>query len=610
MNVLSQGTVLSNRYEIKEHIGGGGMGQVYLALDLRLANYVAIKNMYLSSELNQAHTDEEAKKKDTNSKRAFEREAKLLSRLRHPALPLVTDYFTEENNHYLVMDYIKGSDLWQMMCKNQEFTIEEILDYADQLLEVLDYLHTSQEEPIVHRDIKPQNIKPNENGKLMLLDFGCAKANFHTLTTPATGGSVFGATPQYAPLEQLLQLINEQDKEFFAAYNQENLSQLLEQGTDCRSDIYSLGAMLYHLLTKQPPLTSVYRAALVWAGKPDILKPANTINPKIPAEISHILHWAMALDPKQRPQTAKAMRKALADARNLSNQQIVANNLTNDETTDIKPEKDKQDTRENDESENDKEARLLHEAIKRKNLERLQNQSLSGLTDQGENQQTVKPYKTSVFDTIQYTIKTVEAKPSSNKIPSFTVTNPPKQRNFKKIGLAMFTGILLLAIVTSAVLLVRKAISNNAVNNIEDQNQQVNSTPLPSPDSELTNQNQNSNTNTQITPTPTPRSTPSPTPTPTPTLTPNPYLHELINTESLKARADGLAVEVMNAPGSKGVITVVSGTQSNPRFIERVRNFLRDYMFRTMNRDPKLFIIQIRQGEDVGYSVDFQKRSD
>ena len=139
--MLSEGTVLQSRYRIVRQLGQGGMGAVYEAVDERLDTIVALKETLF--------TDEKLRKQ-------FEREARLLARLHHPALPRVSDHFNESEGQFLVMQFIAGDDLAEMLTqRNAPFPQDEVLRWADQLCDALDYLHT-QEPQIIHRDIKPE----------------------------------------------------------------------------------------------------------------------------------------------------------------------------------------------------------------------------------------------------------------------------------------------------------------------------------------------------------------------------------------------------------------------------------------------------------------------
>src|SRR5437588_8223631 len=237
--MLSAGTVLQGRYRIVRQLGQGGMGAVYEAVDERLDTIVALKETLFADE---------------KLRKQFEREARLLARLHHQALPRVSDHFNEGGGQFLVMQYITGEDLAEMLAqKNGPFPQDEVVRWADQLCDALDYLHT-QDPQIIHRDIKPQNLKLTARGQIVLLDFGLAKGSAGQLSVVTTSASIFGYTPNYAPLEQVQGL-----------------------GTDARSDIYSLGATLYHLLTNVKPPDALTRAGALVNGQPDPLIAAHNV---------------------------------------------------------------------------------------------------------------------------------------------------------------------------------------------------------------------------------------------------------------------------------------------------------------------------------------------
>src|SRR5262249_50914680 len=186
--MLTNGAILQDRYEIIEPIGEGGMGAVYLARDQRLSNTVALKETFFF---------------DAALLAAFEREAKLLAGLRHPALPKVIDHFADQTGQFLVMEYIPGDDLEDLVQqRGGTIPVNDVLDWADQLLDALEYLHT-QDPPIIHRDIKPQNLKLTSGNKVVLLDFGLAKGMSVGMTRSGSNSSIFGYTPSYASLEQV-----------------------------------------------------------------------------------------------------------------------------------------------------------------------------------------------------------------------------------------------------------------------------------------------------------------------------------------------------------------------------------------------------------------------
>lgn len=252
------------------------MGAVYEAVDERLDTIVALKETLF--------TDEKLRKQ-------FEREARLLARMHHPALPRVSDHFNEGEGQFLVMQYIPGEDLAQMLTeRNGAFPQDEVIRWADQLCDALDYLHT-QDPQIIHRDIKPQNLKLTARGQIVLLDFGLAKGSAGQLTAVTTSASIFGYTPNYAPLEQVQGM-----------------------GTDARSDIYSLAATLFHLVTNVKPPDALSRAAAVVNGEQDPLPVANLISANVSAAFANVLNKAMSLKRDDRFASASAMRDSLSVA--------------------------------------------------------------------------------------------------------------------------------------------------------------------------------------------------------------------------------------------------------------------------------------------------------
>jgi serine/threonine protein kinase len=284
--MLAPGTRLKERYRILHQVGGGGFGYVYKALDEVFGCSVAIKE-----------TREEVSQWD-KLRKAVEREAKLLRNLKHTSLPRVTDYFFQDQAQFLVMDFVEGEDLATQLMKrlrqNQEpFNCQELLPLANKILAALEYLHNCPE-PIIHCDIKPANIKLTDEGEVYLLDFGLAKGAFGQMSTIIEGkptSGMPGCTPEYAPLEQLQ-----------------------GTGTGPESDIYSLGATLYHLLTGHLPVPSSQRDEALQRGESDPLRPACEVNPSIPLEVSQIISHALALRKWNRFGSAKEMRAALERA--------------------------------------------------------------------------------------------------------------------------------------------------------------------------------------------------------------------------------------------------------------------------------------------------------
>ncbi|HEY1016530.1 MAG TPA: protein kinase [Herpetosiphonaceae bacterium] len=270
--MLAAGTQLQQRYTIVRLLGQGGVGAVYEAQDSRLKRRVALKHLLLA---------------DPQVIKAFAHEAQLLGTLQHACLPRVSDHFAEGTDQFLVMDYIPGADLAdQLDQRGQAFPVGQVLAWADQLLDVLDYLHTHQP-PILHRDIKPHNLKVTARGMLMLLDFGLAKGTIAT-TMLTTTSSVRGYTPLYAPLEQIQ-----------------------GTGTGAQSDLYSVAATLYHLLVGAPAPDVLTRVAATINGQPDPLLPVHQRNPQVSVGVSEVLTQALRVGFAQRPASAAVMRQAL-----------------------------------------------------------------------------------------------------------------------------------------------------------------------------------------------------------------------------------------------------------------------------------------------------------
>ena len=263
---LSPETILNNRYRIVQQLGQGGMGAVYLAYDISLEHQVAVKVNRNPSE---------------QSTTQFLREARLLAGLRHPNLPRVIDYFVSGPEQFLVMDYVPGDDLGVLIEKQGAQPLERVLNWAQQIGSALNYLH-KQTPPVIHRDVKPSNIKLTNEGEAMLVDFGIAKTSD---SSQATAAGAIGYTPGYAPPEQ---------------YGSSR--------TGPYSDQYSLAATLYALLTGQKPVESVERVL----GNA-VLSPMNLLNPTIPAKIQQVIEKAMAMRPEERFSSIDEFIRALND---------------------------------------------------------------------------------------------------------------------------------------------------------------------------------------------------------------------------------------------------------------------------------------------------------
>jgi len=275
--MLNPGTLLHDRYQVARIIKRGGMGAVYEVLDRRLGRTVALKESQLEQE---------------ELRRAFEREASLLANLNHVALPKVFDHFTDAHAMYMVMELIPGDDLsTQIEQQHQPFEVEQVLQWADELLDVLEYLHTHLP-PVVHRDIKPSNLKLTAKGRMVLIDFGLAKGAAGQMRPTLNSLSVLGYTPNFAPLEQIHC-----------------------QGTTPRSDLYSLAATLYSLMTGLVPIDAQQREIARLKSGTDPLLPIQILRPEIASGAAAVIMRALEIDPSGRPASAAAMRSELQKAR-------------------------------------------------------------------------------------------------------------------------------------------------------------------------------------------------------------------------------------------------------------------------------------------------------
>jgi len=270
--VLERGSLLNNRYRIVEILGQGGMGAVYRAVDENLGVEVALKeNLFTTEEY----------------ARQFRREAVILATLRHPNLTRVTDHFEiEGQGQYLVMDFIEGEDLRQRMDRIGLLNEEEAIIIGAAICDALTYLDTLSPS-IVHRDIKPGNVKITSQGQIFLVDFGLAKI-IHSDQATTTGARAM--TPGYSPPEQ---------------YGTAR--------TDNRSDLFSLGATLYAALTGAIPEDALARAM----GQTELVA-IRKRNPRISRRLASVIEKSLEVRPDDRYQTAEEFKQALLSVRGIT----------------------------------------------------------------------------------------------------------------------------------------------------------------------------------------------------------------------------------------------------------------------------------------------------
>ena len=275
---LERGSLLNQRYRIVEILGQGGMAAVYRAIDENLGMEVAVKeNLFTTEEY----------------ARQFRREAVILANLRHPNMPRVTDHFViEQQGQYLVMDHIEGEDLRQRMERIGAISEQETIIIGMALCDALTYLHTRSPQ-VLHRDIKPGNVKISPSGQIFLVDFGLAKM---VVGRQATTTGARAMTPGYSPPEQ---------------YGTAR--------TDHRSDIYSLGATLYSALTNAIPEDGLARAM-----EQTVLTPLLKRQPKMTKRLANCLEKSLEVRPDDRYQNADEFKNDLLNSRSTTRRKLPA----------------------------------------------------------------------------------------------------------------------------------------------------------------------------------------------------------------------------------------------------------------------------------------------
>lgn len=243
------GSLLKDRYEIIAELGKGGMSIVYLARDKSLGSYWAVKQV----------------KKDTKVDiSAFKKEVELLASLNHSDIPRIVDRVETDSDYFVVMDFIDGISLGKKLIQEKHLREEDIVEWAKMLCDVLYYLHTVRENPIVYRDMKPDNIMLTKAGRVKLIDFGIAKEceRNKVQTEPSVGTKGYAAPEQYKSGSNIL---------------------------DERTDIYSLGATLFTLAT-----------GIVPGKPPKAITPIREINPLLSEGLEYIIYKCTRDDPKER----------------------------------------------------------------------------------------------------------------------------------------------------------------------------------------------------------------------------------------------------------------------------------------------------------------------
>ncbi len=283
-------TLLQQRYELEQSLGRGGFGTVYRAYDTHLGQHVAVKAMFEHSE---------------DAERQFVFEAQLLARLRHPALPIMIDHFVENGSHYLVMEYIPGETLSDYLARQPGGQLDEqtALHIMVPILDALAYMH-SREPPILHRDIKPDNIRLTPDGSVYLVDFGLARSYDPAVKTTRGAQAV---TAGFSPLEQ---------------YGTGSGS------TDVRSDLYALGATLYTVLSGVDVPPAPLRAL------DDNLQPLRQHNANVSEQTESVVMRLLAMQPSARYANVTTVQQTMAlvtqpvDGKPINNMPVQSANAT------------------------------------------------------------------------------------------------------------------------------------------------------------------------------------------------------------------------------------------------------------------------------------------
>lgn len=269
------GRLLDGRYQVRSRIARGGMATVYLATDLRLERRVAVKVMH-------HHLAD-----DTQYKLRFIQEARSAARLAHPNVVNVYDQGQDDETAYLVMEYLPGITLRDLLNEHKILTTEQAMDIMEAVLSGLAAAHRGG---IVHRDLKPENVLLADDGRIKISDFGLARA---ASANTATGNALLGTIAYLSP-------------------------ELVTRGVaDTRSDIYAAGIMLYEMLVGEQPYKGEQPFQIAHQHANDTVPTPSTANPRVPAELDELVLWATARDPEQRPRDAGAMLEQLFETQRL-----------------------------------------------------------------------------------------------------------------------------------------------------------------------------------------------------------------------------------------------------------------------------------------------------
>ncbi|MGV8968945.1 MAG: Stk1 family PASTA domain-containing Ser/Thr kinase [Microbacteriaceae bacterium] len=265
------GRLIDGRYQVRSRIARGGMATVYLATDLRLERRVAIKIMH-------DHLAD-----DSQFKERFIQEARSAARLAHPNVVNVFDQGQDSDMAYLVMEYLPGITLRDLLTEHKILTSEQTLDILEAVLSGLAAAHKAG---IVHRDLKPENVLLADDGRIKIGDFGLARA---ASANTATGAALLGTIAYLSP-------------------------ELVTRGiADTRSDIYAVGIMMFEMLAGEQPFKGEQPMQIAYQHANDSVPTPSSKNPRVPAELDELVLWATAREPDERPRDARAMLEQLLE---------------------------------------------------------------------------------------------------------------------------------------------------------------------------------------------------------------------------------------------------------------------------------------------------------
>jgi serine/threonine protein kinase len=293
------------RYRIVKATGQSSSGVLYEAFDTVLQSNVFLKEIVIKLGKVSTVSQQEA------IKLAFSDEAKNLKQISNESFHQVLDYFSEIDRHYLVIESNEESNLKDLLeKKGRAFSYSDAINWAEQILNALSHIH-SQTNPLIHRDIKPQNITLSSSGKIKLSPPEISRKLIEKFAKPDDNQSYNAASLHFLPLEQIWEgLDSASQKVILNSYNEKS-EETLKQPTDAASDIYSLGATLYYLLTAQLPIDALERSIDILEGKSDPLLPPIKLNASVPVEISDILMKALEIKRENRFNMTAMMRQVL-----------------------------------------------------------------------------------------------------------------------------------------------------------------------------------------------------------------------------------------------------------------------------------------------------------